>query len=605
MGHFQALPDVVAVAGGRLVAIVRVDDDGSVVVRDLANGGLSTTSAAGLSAPMPLDGTSPTITAILQATDAQWERARRREAAIAGVANAPDLAEQVTRLSARWAVSRRTVFRWLAAYRKSPQTSSLLTRPSGTPSGARRIDPHLEQLIAEVIRDVYLTKVRAKKEEVVRRVGLRCVSERLTPPSRNTILARIRGLDARAVAKARLQASEAACLVDPVPGTYRVDNALDVVQIDHTPVDVIVVDEAHRLPIGRPWLTLAIDVATRVVVGFYVSLEAPSSTSVALCLTQAVLPKEPWLKARTLACSWPVWGLPRALHADNGADFTSAALRRGCDEYGIRLILRPIATPHYGGHIERLIGTLMGRVHLLPGTTGSNPQDKGAYPAEDASVLTMAELERWLAIEICEQYHRRVHRGLRRSPLAAWQDALRQAGGGLGALPDQPDQFALSFLPFERRTLRRDGLHLFNIRYWDPALPVIVKLGESVLVRYDPRNLSKVYVAGSDERYHPIPYADLTLPPITLWEQRAAMTKLRDDGDNAPAQTKMFEAVLDQRALVERANAKTKAARRSVQRGADAANATAGKAIGSSKRTGDSVDYSKPVKPAKAEIWDD
>jgi putative transposase len=435
MGHFQALPDVVAVAGGRLVAIVRVDDDGNVVVRDLANGGLSTTSAAKLSAPLPLlDATAPSLMSILQATDAQWERARRREAAIAGVANAPDPAEQVTRLSARLGVSRRTVFRWLAAYRKSPQTSSLLARPAGTPSGARRIDPHLEQLIAEVIRDVYLTKVRAKKEEVVRRVGLRCSSERLTPASRNTILARIRALDVRAVAKARLQPSEAAALVDPVPGTYRVDNALDVVQIDHTPIDVIVVDEAHRLPIGRPWLTLAIDVATRVVVGFYVSLEAPSSTSVALCLTQAVLPKEPWLKARALACSWPVWGLPRALHADNGADFTSAALRRGCDEYGITLILRPVATPHYGGHIERLIGTLMGRVHLLPGTTGSNPQDKGAYPAEDASALTMAELERWLAIEICEQYHRRIHRGLRRSPLAAWQDALRQAGGGLGAL---------------------------------------------------------------------------------------------------------------------------------------------------------------------------
>ena len=65
------------------------------------------------------------------------------------------------------------------------------------------------------------------------------------------------------------------------------------------------------------------------------------------------------------------------------------------------------------------------------------------------------------------------------------QEALRQAGGGLGALPDQPEQFALSFLPFERRTLRRDGLHLFNIRDWDSVLPVIVKPGESVLVRHD------------------------------------------------------------------------------------------------------------------------
>ena len=323
MGQFPALPDVVAVAADRLVVIIRVEDDGSVVVRDLANGGLSTTSASELSAPPSFsDPTAPTLMSIVHATDAQWERARRREAVIAGVANASDLGEQVTRASARLGVSRRTLFRWLASYRDAPQTSSLLPRPRGTPTGARRIDAHLEQLIAEVIRDVNLTKVRAKKEEVVRRVGLRCSCERLTPPSRKTILARIRALDAREVAKARLQPSEAAALVDPVPGTYRVDNALDVVQIDHTPVDVIVVDEAHRLPIGRPWLTLAIDVATRVVVGFYVSLEAPSSTSVALCLTQAVLPKEPWLKSRALTCTWPVWGLPRALHADNGADFT-------------------------------------------------------------------------------------------------------------------------------------------------------------------------------------------------------------------------------------------------------------------------------------------
>ena len=94
-------------------------------------------------------------------------------------------------------------------------------------------------------------------------------------------------------------------------------------------------DEVMRLPIGRPWLTLAVDVATRVVVGFYVSMEAPSSTSVALCLSQAVLTKDAWLVQRGLECSWPVWGLPAAVHTDNGADFTAAALRRGCDEHGI------------------------------------------------------------------------------------------------------------------------------------------------------------------------------------------------------------------------------------------------------------------------------
>ena len=255
MGQFHAIPDAVAVAADRLVAVVRVESDGAVVVRDLAHGGLSTISASELSAPSALSNTTGTpARSLVQATDAQWECARRREAVIAAVANANDLADQVTRVSTGLGVSRRTVFRWLAAYRDAPQTSSLLARPRGTPTGARRIDVRLEQLIAEVIRDVYLTKVRAKKEEVVRQVGLRCSSERLAPPSRKAILARVRALDTRDVAMARLQASEAASLVDSVPGMYRVDGALEVVQIDHTPVDVIVVDEVHRLPIGRPWL---------------------------------------------------------------------------------------------------------------------------------------------------------------------------------------------------------------------------------------------------------------------------------------------------------------------------------------------------------------
>ena len=40
---------------------------------------------------------------------------------------------------------------------------------------------------------------------------------------------------------------------------------------------------------------------------------------------------------------------------------------------------RPPGSPHFGGHIERLIGTMMGAVHLLPGTTQSSVAAKGSY----------------------------------------------------------------------------------------------------------------------------------------------------------------------------------------------------------------------------------
>ena len=51
MGLLQVLADVIAVAAGRRVAIVRVEANGSDVARDLADGSLHTTVASELRAP--------------------------------------------------------------------------------------------------------------------------------------------------------------------------------------------------------------------------------------------------------------------------------------------------------------------------------------------------------------------------------------------------------------------------------------------------------------------------------------------------------------------------------------------------------------------------
>ena len=141
----------------------------------------------------------------------------------------------------------------------------------------------------------------------------------------------------------------------PAIGSLEAEWPLSLVQIDHTLVDVIVVDSVNRAPIQRPWLTLAIDVYSRCVAGFHLSLEPPSATSVALCIAHAVLPKQHWLDERKIEGAFPTSGLMSRLHLDNAKEFHSEALRRGCEQYGISIDYRPVRTPHYGGHIERLI----------------------------------------------------------------------------------------------------------------------------------------------------------------------------------------------------------------------------------------------------------
>lgn len=197
-----------------------------------------------------------------------------------------------------------------------------------------------------------------------------------------------------------------------VTGSLQAPRPLSVMQIDHTLVDVIVVDSITRMPIQRPWLTLAVDVCSRSVPGFHLTLGPPSATSVALCVAHASIRKEGWLTSLGIDVSWPMCGVPERLHLDNAREFHSEALRRGCEQYGIAIDYRPVATPHYGGHIERLIGTMMGKVRLLPGTTFSNTRIKGDSDPDKTAAMTLDELLRWLVHAIAGEYHNTIHRAI-------------------------------------------------------------------------------------------------------------------------------------------------------------------------------------------------
>ena len=129
--------------------------------------------------------------------------------------------------------------------------------------------------------------------------------------------------------------------------------------------------------------------------------------------------KSHWLAARGINTDWPAHGIPKAIYVDNGAEFHARAFGLACAEYQIDLRYRPPGTPRYGGHIERLIGTMMGAVHLLPGSHFSNIFERGDLDAEAEAVMTLAELETWLALEITGSYHVRVHSALGTTPAAA------------------------------------------------------------------------------------------------------------------------------------------------------------------------------------------
>ena len=124
--------------------------------------------------------------------------------------------------------------------------------------------------------------------------------------------------------------------------------------------------------------------------------------------------------------------------------------------------------------------------------------------------------------------------------------------------PQDRERFFLDFLPGKRRLIRRDGVELFHLHYWHDVLSVHAGRSEQrVLIKYDPRNLSRVYWRDEEGQYWKLPYRNLALPPISLWEHEAALKRLRAESRQQVDERRLIEAVLQQRQLVEQARRET------------------------------------------------
>ena len=494
--------------------------------------------------------------------DKNWKEAERRAKVLAAL---PEQLEQsdVELATVELGISRATLFRWMKQFREDGRTSALLPVPRGPKRGMQQLDPDVEVIVSRLFEGLYATRRKPTRTRFWHEVAADCRTKGLAPPSIRRLGRWLEQKDQAKLMAKREGNDKAERRYLATPGTLIAEHPLEIVQIDHTKADVTVVDPVTRRPLGRPTLTLAIDVNTRMVLGFHLSLEPPSLLAVALCLTHAVMDKSFWPAARGIGTDWPARGIPKAIYVDNGAEFHARAFERACSDYQIELSHRPPGTPRYGGHIERLIGTMMGAIHLLPGSHFSNIFERGDLDAEAEAVMTLHELEIWLALEITGSYHARVHSVLDTTPLAVWTEGTGQVSS---RMPADLQQFLVDFLPSEQRVLQRDGLHLFHIRYWSDELRWLMGEGSrKFTLKYDPRDLSRIFVLTEEGIIEARP-ADLTRPAIALWEHKAARRALREAGRRAVDEELIFSTILTQRELVDGAERQTKATRRSQAR---------------------------------------
>lgn len=404
----------------------------------------------------------------------------------------------------------------------SPVPATIVRRPRGRRRNCRMLNVSVEKIVRQCIKQALQEKKTVSGTALHNEVTRRCNAAGLKSPHKQTVARRVVSDGPELRFRRKLGPQRARERVRPKPGVMKTSHVLAQVQIDHSPLDVLLVDFVVRLPIGRAYVTWVTDIHTRTVLGFCVSLEPPSSLTAALALVHAILPKDSWLAERGLVdIEWPMYGVPAVCHADNAPEFKTEAYMEGCRAWGIDPQWRDSGAKEQGAFVERLIGTFQRKAEVLPGATGAGVKQRRGYDPEKSACMTLAEAEIWLAREVAE-YHRNTHRTLKMSPGTAWRRAHEtDTGLQLPTIVTDRRRLLLDFLPMDSRRVTAVGVTYECNRYWTPALRPLVGFEGRRRFRYDPRDMSKIYVKGFEGHYIEVPFADPTQPAQSKWEMKA------------------------------------------------------------------------------------
>lgn len=453
---------------------------------------------------------------------AQWEAAKVRRAYVIATLDFPNTRQRLVPLIREtWnklqlpavAPNAATVIRWKGKFLSAGKDLiSLIEKSDRRGNGRSRYPEEIERMVNDAIDRIYMcleqgTLQDALDEAIVlaqRENRLRPTSTQLPFPTRRLVKRLVNAIPAFDRHAARHGRVAATKRFRSVQAHRTTDAPLERAEIDHTPLDLMVIDDESGLPLGRPWLTACIEDHTRNVLGIYISFEPPSHFTVARCLKHAFMPKVSLQQDfPAIQNPWKAHGVMRELVVDNGTEFHSASLENACYSLGIEIHYSARKTPWFKGKIERFLGTLNRAVaHGRPGTTFSNIFEKEEYDPSKNAVVRYSVLKEVVFTWIADVYHQKPHRSLGVPPAVMWDKTISPDEI---MVPDDPARLDAILGRSEKRKLTHKGIELYGLLYNSPELTELRrKLGDrlDVEVRVDAADIGKIVVFSPDQRQH-------------------------------------------------------------------------------------------------------
>lgn len=409
-----------------------------------------------------------------------------------------------------------TLRSWLRLYERNGQNAlALLRKRRDGATYPHKFCAEAERLLAECTAG-YLSRNRPSQLDIVEATRKRfdevnqsrasLGKAHLPTPSSRSICRRIKALDAFEVYAARYGLDAARRHFAIYENGIKATHPLERIEMDEWNVDIISLfgkagtldkldrDQRRRYEIGRRWIYVGIDCATRCVVSFLL-VGRPSAENAIRALGLITKDKTPIAREVQCKSPWHQHGGIGTIVTDQGSAFTSYEFRTAVTDLGSTYEAPPAGIPKLRGKIERIFGTFGGKLaQHLTGRTFENPVARGDYPSEEWAALTDDELAKIFTTFIVDIYHNTPHRGLKgETPRNAWERLAAEKH--VTAPPDATTQRAVFGVPVERE-LGPHGVRIHGINYTCPELKDALLRGSErrILVRVDPDDISAVAV---------------------------------------------------------------------------------------------------------------
>ncbi len=296
------------------------------------------------------------------------------------------------------------------------------------------------------------------------------------------------------------------------------ERPLELAIIDTTPLDVHVLDSRLLLPLGRPYLTLCIDVYSRMVLGFFITFEPPSLYSVLATLKRVnrhkgyVQKLYPQIKR-----PWDGWGCPTEILLDRDWAHQSPSFQHSMSNLGTEVHYAPASTPQYKSIGERPFLTInQGLIHKLAGAVRYNVyvmRQVGLNPAKDA-LITLEDLNE-LIHEFIDLYNYSRHDGIGAIPARIWQEGLaiqrRRWIKDVGALDHVLGRVATA-------SISGNGIKFKNMR-WHDEIATSALLDD--LVRFEKKRSQDPRTFGQSRARVVVKWNPADASAISVWNRGA------------------------------------------------------------------------------------